>query len=292
MRFRKILCPIDFSPGSDQALRTAAQLAKAHDAELVLAHSWHVPALAYSGEAWTFSADIVDNVVQDSTRGLASALAVVTGLGARATSVLTNGAASDRIIAMLHDDPAFDLVVVGTHGRTGLSRAVFGSVAEHVVRHAPCSILAARSRLADVPFKTILCPLDFSESSPHALDLAAEVGRDGAEIALMHVTELPTGYAQDLATIGAVTELDRITTTVIDQWAERLRAKAKGPVTAQTRRGRAGAQILEVLESGKYDLVVMGSHGRTGLRRALLGSVAEKIVRHATCPVLVARKRA
>src|SRR5205085_1714980 len=61
MAFRKILCPIDFSPASDQALRTAVQLAKADDAELVLAHSWYVPPIAYAGEAWTLSADVVDN---------------------------------------------------------------------------------------------------------------------------------------------------------------------------------------------------------------------------------------
>jgi nucleotide-binding universal stress UspA family protein len=291
MRFRKILCPIDFSPGSDQALRTAVQLAKGSDAELVLTHAWHVPALAYSGEAWTLSADIVEHLVQDSTRGLAAALSTALGLGARASSVLQNGLPSDRIVALLHDDPAFDLVVVGTHGRTALARVVFGSVAEQVVRHAPCSVLVARPRLADAPFKTILCPIDFSDSSRHAIDVATELGSDGGEISLMHVIELPTSYAQDLATIGAVTELDRVTTTVIDQWAEKLRARANGPVTAQTRRGRAGAQILDVLDSAAFDLVVMGSHGRTGLRRALLGSVAEKIVRHAACPVLVARKR-
>ena len=291
MRFRKILCPIDFSPGSDQALLTAVQLAKASDAELVLTHSWYVPPLAYAGEAWTLSANIVDNMVQDSSRGLAAALSTAVGLGARASSVLQNGVPSDRILTLLHGDPTFDLVVVGTHGRTGLARVFLGSVAEQVVRHAPCSILAARPRLADGPFKNILCPIDFSDSSRAAIDLAAEIGGDGAAISLMHAIELPTSYAEDPTTIQSVAELDRMTTTVLDQWADKLRAKARGPVTAQTRRGRAGAQILAVLESGAFDLVVTGSHGRTGLRRALLGSVAEKVVRHATCPVLVARPR-
>ena len=291
MRFRKILCPIDFSPGSDQALRMAVQLAKSSDAELVLTHSWYVPALAYGGEGWMLSADIIDNIVQDGSRGLAAALSTAVGLGARATSVLQNGVPSDRILTLLHGDLTFDLVVVGTHGRTGLARVLLGSVAEQIVRHAPCSVLAARPRLAEGPFKNILCPVDFSDSSRDAIDLAIDLGVEGTEIALMHSIELPTSYGQEPTLMDAVAEVDRTTTSALERWAETTRSKARGPVTTQTRRGRAGAQILTLLEGGTFDLVVMGSHGRTGIRRALLGSVAEKVVRHATCPVFVARKR-
>lgn len=291
MGFRKILCPIDFSPGSEQAIRTAAQLATSSDAELVLTHSWFVPPLAYAGEAWTLSADLVDGMVEESARGLAAALSTAVGLGARATSVLQTGVPSDRILTMLNGDPTFDLVVVGTHGRSGLARVLLGSVAEQVVRHAPCSVLAARPRLADAAFKSILCPIDFSDSSQQAIDLAIEIGVDGTEIVLMHSIELPTSYGQEPTLMDSVEQLDRVTTSAIDRWAGATRAKSRGPVTSQTRRGRAGAQILELLEAGTYDLVVMGSHGRTGIRRALLGSVAEKVVRHATCPVLVARTR-
>ena len=291
MRLRKILCPIDFSAGSEQALRTAVQLAKGSDAELVITHSWFVPPLAYAGEAWMLSADVVDQMVKDGARGLAEALATALELGARATSVLQNGSPGDRILTLLHGDPLFDLVVVGTHGRTGIARVLLGSIAEQVVRHAPCSVLVARPRVEDGPFKSILCPIDFSESSRHAVDLAVDLGADGSEIALMHSIELPTSYGQEPTLMDFVTELDRNSTHLLHEWAETTRKTARGPVTAETRRGRAGAQILEVLEGGTVDLVVMGSHGRTGIRRALLGSVAEKVVRHATCPVLVARTR-
>jgi len=290
MRFRKILCPIDFSAGSDQALRTAARLARSSDAELVLTHSWYVPPLAYAGEAWTLSAELVDQLVEDSTRGLAAAVATAEELGARTTSVLQSGVPGDRIVALLAEDAAFDLAVVGTHGRTGLARVFLGSVAEQVVRHAPCSVLAARPRLEEGPFEKILCPIDFSESAHDAVALAADVGGEKAEIALFHAVELPL-FGEDPTIADSVAELDRVTTTVIEQWAEKLRTTYRGTVTAQTRHGSAGAQILHVLEAGRYDLAVMGTHGRTGLRRALLGSVAEKTVRHANCPVLVARPR-
>ena len=291
MRFRKILCPIDFSSGSDQALRTAAELAKTNEAELVLVHSWYVPTLAYGGEAWMLSAEIVDTMVQDSARGLATALSTAIGRGARATSVLQNGAPSDRILTLLHGDPTFDLVVVGTHGRTGVSRVLLGSVAEQVVRHAPCSVLVARPRLADGPFKNILCPVDFSETSRDAIDLALDLGDEDTEITLMHAIELPSSYGQEPTLMESVAEVDRSTTKALDRWAETARTKGRRSVTVRTRRGRAGAQILELVETGAFDLVVMGTHGRTGIRRVLLGSVAEKVVRHAACPVLVARKR-
>lgn len=291
MRFRKILCPIDFSSGADQALRTAVQLAKASDAELVLGHVWYIPPLAHASETWTLSAEVVDTMVAECTRGLADAVATAKGLGARVTSVLLQGVPSERILALLQNDPEFDLVVVGTHGRTGIARVLLGSVAELVVRHAPCSVLAARPRIADAPFRNVLCPIDFSDSSQHALERAVEVSGDGAQLSLLHAIEIPLTYGEDPAMVDTVAELDKVTCTVLEQWAAKLRKTAKGPVTTQTRRGRPGAQILHVLDSGTYDLVVMGTHGRTGLKRMLMGSVAEKTVRHATCPVLVARTR-
>lgn len=292
MRFRKILCPVDFSPGSEQALRTAALLAKRNDAELVVAHTWYVPPLAYAGEAWMLAPDLVDTMVEEDTRGLEAALATARGLGARATSVMQNGVPSDRILTLLEEDPSFDLVVVGTHGRTGLARVVLGSVAEQVVRRSPCSVLAARPQAGDRPFHTVLCPIDFSDSSRDAIELANGFGTEGSELTLMHAIELPTSYGQEPTLMHTVAELDRTTTAALERWAEAARKTAHGPVTAVTRRGRAGAQILGMLEEGTFDLVVMGTHGRTGIRRALLGSVAEKVVRHAPCSVLVARKRA
>lgn len=230
-------------------------------------------------------------MVDEDSRGLEAALATARSLGARATSALQNGVPSDRILALLKEDPAFDLVVVGTHGRTGLARVLLGSVAEQVVRHAPCSVLAARPQLDDRPFHDILCPIDFSDSSRDAIELANGLGTEGCELTLMHAIELPTSYGQEPTLMDTVAEIDRTTTAALDRWAEAARKTAHGPVHSLTRRGRAGAQILGMLEDGRFDLVVMGTHGRTGIRRALLGSVAEKVVRHAPCSVLVARKR-
>ncbi len=295
MSFRKILCSTDFSPGSEHALALAVQLAQASKASLVISHAWFVPPLAYAGEAWTLATEVIDHMVKDGELGLATASAQASRLGvANVTSLLVNGRPDDQIVSTLNGDPSFDLVVVGTHGRTGLQRVLLGSVAEQVVRHAPCSVLVARPRLGDAPIKSVLCPVDFSDSSRRALDMAAElVTPGGAGITLLHSIDLPARYGEDPTLMTAVDEIDARTGKLLENWAHQVRATtgATITITMQTRRGGPGAQILGALEQTTFDLVVMGSHGRTGIRRALLGSVAEKVIRHASCPVLVARVR-
>ena len=293
MPFHKILCPIDFSPGSQQAMRVAVRLANEADAELVLVHAWYVPPIAFaSGD--TFPADAIQQMHDDAEHGLEVAVREATSLGAkRVSSKLLTGLPWSTIVDAL-GDATFDLVVLGTHGRTGLSRILLGSVAEKVVRHAPCSVLAVRPDGAAKAFTNVLCPIDFSESSRYAAELAAELVRPGgAGITLLHVIDIPVAYSGEPPMPDFLRDLDKRSAERLDEWAARLRARVAVPVTTRSRIGQPGAETLAVLdEAPEIDLVVMGSHGRTGLSRVLLGSVAEKIVRHAKCPVLVARKRA
>lgn len=291
MTFRKILCPTDFSPGSFHALKTAAAIASAHDAELVVANVWYVPSMAYAGEA-PVPSDAVDQLAADSQRGLAEAVREATALGARrVSSRLLAGVPWDQLVATLSHGDGFDLVVMGTHGRTGLARILLGSVAEQVVRHAPCPVLTVREGASAGRFGHVLCPIDFSDHSRPALDLAASVAAPGgAGITLLHVVELPASYNEEPLGEGVIQELDQSAARRLERCGDELRARIGVPVTTRTRIGRPGAQILAALDDDpSFDLVLMGSHGRTGLSRLLLGSVAEQVVRHASCPVLVAR---
>ena len=291
MSFLKILCPTDFSPGSEEAVRVAARFAKAAGAQLVISHAWFVPPLAYAGDSWPLNSEVIDQMLKDDQLALSSAVESALRLGvSKVDSLLVNGRPGDRIVSILREDPAYDLVVVGTRGRTGLKRVLLGSVAEQVVRHAPCSVLVAHACPADAPIQSVLCPVDFSDSSLRAVNLAAElVAPGGTGITLLHSIELPTRYGEDAALMNIVEQIDEQTDLLLENWAAQLRARTGAAVTKRTSRGGAGAQILTALEQGTFDLVVMGSHGRTGIRRAVLGSVAEKVARHATCPVLVAR---
>ncbi|HEX5059010.1 MAG TPA: universal stress protein [Kofleriaceae bacterium] len=286
MRFSKILCPVDFSPGSQQALRVATRLANEANAELVVVHAWYVPAIAYS--EFTFPADAIQGMADDANRALETTIAEAKRAGAKQISgKLLTGEPWSRIVGEL-DEHGYDLCVIGTHGRTGLARVLLGSVAEKVVRHSPCSVLAVRPEGEVKPFKHPLVPTDFSASAEHALEMAVELAPEA--ITLLHVIELPVATGRT-AVPNLERSLDESAMIALAEAANRLGGKARGSITTRTRIGYPGAQTLAELDDDRsIDLVVMGTHGRTGVARALLGSVAEKVVRHARCPVLVARK--
>jgi nucleotide-binding universal stress UspA family protein len=139
----------------------------------------------------------------------------------------------------------------------------------------------------------VLCPVDFSDSSHQAVLLAGDLVRRGrAVVTLMHVNEVSLVWAGEPPDFALAGDVERRATARLDEWASELRGATDLAVFTQTRNGRAGAETLAVLdEIESIDLVVMGTQGRTGIKRALLGSVAEKVVRHARCPVLVTRTR-
>jgi len=293
MKLAKILCPVDFSSGAQHAMLTAIRIANASDAELVLVNVWHPPTMMYAGEA-TFPAEIIQSMLDDEKRGLAAAVQKAKDLDARrVTSRFLTGVPWHQVVETLRTDTAFDLVVMGTHGRSGIARFLLGSVAEKVVRHAPCSVLTVHEHDKPDAFRSVLCPIDFSESSQRAVDLATEfVEPGGTGITLLHVLELPVTYSGEPSVSGFVDSLDKRAAKHLEAFASRLKATVAVPVITRSRIGSPGGQTLALLEEQPgFDLVVVGSHGRTGLSRAFLGSVAEKIVRYAQCPVLVARQR-
>ena len=292
MVFSKILCPTDFSAGSQQALRVAVRMANEANAEIVVFHAFYIPPPAFDGE-YVFPVDVIQQMVDDSQRGLDAAVRDATAAGAKhARGTLVSGAPWAEIVAVLERE-TFDLCVIGTHGRTGIARVLLGSVAEKVVRHSPCSVLVVRPGSETRPFAHVLVPTDFSESAEDALGLAAQVVRPDGSITLLHVLEAPAAYSGEPLGIDFLRELDKQSTAALEAAATRVRSKVAVPVRVRSRIGHPGAQILADLDDDpSVDLVVMGSHGRTGITRVVIGSVAEKVVRHAPCPVAVARKRA
>ncbi|MEO6774899.1 MAG: universal stress protein [Kofleriaceae bacterium] len=291
----KILCPIDFSEFSAHAMTVAVRLAQARGCELVLMHVWYLPPVATTGEV-VYPAEMIRGLVDDVERGLAAAVETARKLGAtRLSSKLIDGKPWVKIVELAEADPEIDLIVLGTHGRTGLARVFLGSVAEMVVRHAPCSVLTVPQGCG-ASFRRILCPVDFSESSRLALDLALgfEPGlapTADRSVMLLHIIEPPRMYAVEAATNlhpGLAGESQEL----LDDWGKAATATHPAKVSTLVRIGRPGPQILAILEEDKaFDLVAVGSHGRTGLARTLLGSVAERVVRHAARAVLVARPR-
>ena len=145
------------------------------------------------------------------------------------------------------------------------------------------------------PIRRILVPVDFSESSRAALDYAVGLARGfDAQVDVLHVWEVPSFAPPGtvMFTSGG-TPLPNIVRTAAEEALEGfVSAAAKRGVavhSSRTEQGHPVQAIIEAATSGKYDLIVLGTHGRTGLSRALIGSVAERVVRHAPCPTLTVR---
>lgn len=144
MGFHKILCPIDFSPCAREAMQHAVAFARESKASLVLAHVWEPSSWAVGGD---LSPEVVSSMVETEQQQLQEWAREARQLGAPEVSIaFLTGAAWDQIADYARSDRAIDLVVMGTHGRTGIKHVLLGSVAERVVRHAPCSVLVVRSR--------------------------------------------------------------------------------------------------------------------------------------------------
>ena len=283
MGFMRIMCATDFSPGAEAALRVATRLAKEADAELVLVHVWQVPAAA-TGES-TERRQYPHVLVAEAQQQLDL---LVREFGASSGRVL-RGTPWNEIVHEL-DKHAYDLCVVGTEGRTGLARFLIGSVAAAVIRHAPCSVLAVRSGVRDSSFENVLVPTDFSESAAVALDIAAELAHQ--TITLLHVSEVPVRFTGEIQLSALAQSVDTKAAADLDAEAARLTPETRAGVIKCARIGSPATVILAAQDADHtIDLVVMGSQGRTGIPRLLLGSVAEKVVRHARCPVLIARAR-
>jgi nucleotide-binding universal stress UspA family protein len=190
-----------------------------------------------------------------------------------------------------------DLLVIATHGRGGVKRLVLGSFAEEVLRHAPCPILLVK-RPKDgappaFPPRRILVPTDFSANNAPALETAKLWARRfGAEVRLLHVIEHALdlyGVRQDLMPIsnqlfeGIRKDADsKLRALVADEWSGIRNAYV-------IRAGMPVAETVREIQEYKPDLVILGTHGRTGWHRLLLGSVAEGVLRRAPCPVLALR---
>jgi nucleotide-binding universal stress UspA family protein len=234
---------------------------------------------------------VLQDLVDDADRGLEEAVRSATASGVRRVRRELLKGVPWAEIAALAETQRVDVCVIGTHGRTGLPRVLLGSVAEQVVRHAKCSVLAVRPSGEIKPFAHALVPTDLSESARQGADMAAQLVRPHGAITLLHVLELPVSYAGEIRLAEFARDLDKHAVAALEDEAARLRNATTAKVTARTRIGYPGVQTLAALDDDPtVDLVVMGSHGRTGIKRVLLGSVAEKVVRHARCPVLVARK--
>jgi nucleotide-binding universal stress UspA family protein len=300
----KIIVGVDFSPESELAARQAVEVARHVGAELVLVHCGETVELPLL-DARTSAA--ARQAFEETYRaGLATALAArreelaslrerLSGQGPSISQVMIEGF-PDAAMCQAADELGGELVVVGTHGRTGLRWFFLGSVAEHVVRASSADVLVARREGAGRGgYHRILVATDFTPSSERALDRALELAAADARVDVVHYFNiiLPAPlYASIPTVLAPPDDLVREIAAAAGERGEKLLAGRRRPGMELTFRALPGAPVPGVvheLEATPYDLAALGSNGRRGFRRLALGSVAEAVVRRAPCSVLIAR---
>lgn len=291
MALTTIIAGCDLSAHSDQALERAIGVAQLHGAKIVLVH-------AQASEA---PLGEVDNVIlaqlgevsaairTEEAARLAGKLAEIQALGLRAAVISRLGAPDEVLAAAAHDEQA-DLVVVGTHGHTGVSRFLLGSVASTTIRRATCDVLVVRGEPVRAAFHKPLVATDFSPAATKALARAAKVLDPGSPLEVVHAWQLPAG-SWGATLLGQArfpwsTVRDAVLASAKAQ-VDKLVAEHGHALHVELVQGPPASVITETAERGGHDLIVVGAHGNRGFRRLLLGSVAESTVRHAACSVLV-----
>lgn len=294
----RVLCGVDFSPCSEHALKHAAAVARWYGAQLRTLHVFALappvamlPPLASPPPLFTLTAADRQQVLAHLRQ-----LGAGAGSGSAEPVLRESPNVAAEIVDQALEWPA-DLVVLGSHGHSGLTRLVLGSVAEKVIRLVKCPVLVVPELATgpvppgDVKFDRILCAVDFSAGSLAALAYALSLGAEaGARVTVLNTIEW---LAEPAASFIAGEEelraraeadhrqkLDALIPPAVRDYCE---------VETTVVEGRAAREILRQAATRQSDLIVMGRQGRGALDLAVFGSNAQDVIRRATCPVLTVR---
>lgn len=295
VRLTAILCPVDLSECSRHALDHALALARSYHAHLtVMEVSWpFIPPMAYPAAAGVFPAPMaVAGDIDELREGLRRFAAHGVEAGVEMDLQVREGAVVPTILEEAHRIGA-DLIVMGTHGRSGFDRLLLGSVTEKILRKAECAVMTvppadqtkapARSR------RTIVCAVDFSPLAARAVDYALSLAQElQARLLLIHAIEWPPERPMsssdereiDALRVAARQKLHALVPDEARAWCETEEVAALG---------RAHEEIVRMARERDADLIVLGIHGRSAFNVVLFGSTANQVVRNATCPVVTVR---
>jgi nucleotide-binding universal stress UspA family protein len=287
IRFKKILCPVDFFKTSSLAFDYTLKLADHYKAKV---HAIHVVApLTGAAYGTPFNMeDLTQDMKKESERFLKGLRSRAAKRGAEITTEVAVGDIEREILRSAAKQKA-DLVVIGTLGRRGFERLALGSVTEHMMRHCPVPLLTVGlgKKAGAIPpdIRRILMTTDFSTGTTDAVTYALSIAQEcQATLTLLHVlndtaVNMAGRYREALRS-GVETELQRLVPQKALDWCK---------VETRIETGLPYEVIAKVVRSGAFDLVVMNIHGKSLLERAFVGSTAERTLRTASvsCPVLL-----
>lgn len=283
----RILFPTDGSESAESARRYATHLTDHFDASL------HVIQVEERDVELTDVVELTEADVLSELHGASGAASPRLAESRIRERVVGHPSVAGGILTYTveHD---MDLIVLGTHGRRGVRRMLLGSVAEEVVRKAPCPVMTVgrgAGRVDDLSGGTLLVPVDFSEHRFRLLSYARELAPVyGMDVRVVHVTEMkgmPDAYGlyDSPPDPGKLAERAE---HVLDAELEPLRERDIN-VSIEVRAGHPADEVLTAAEDDEVAFIMIATHGRTGLERMLTGSVAEKVIRQAPCPVFAVK---
>ena len=294
--FSRIVVPLDHSDVSEAALPLATDLARRRGIPLALVH---VLEMSPEFTAYVHGMSEVDALIELEEASQKYLNEIAAGIeGVEVSTIVLRGQPASRLVEYvdeLHDS----LIVMSSHGHSGFRRMVLGSVTARVIQasSAPVLVVRATDEGTDVKvpesIRKVVVPLDGSSFAEHSLHAVYElVTRKDIQIRLVRVPEIvayPSTMYGAASYEGVEAYMSAMRTEAEEyliQTADKLKER-QGEVSWEVRDGAASIAILEAARDFDADLIAMASHGRTGFRRFLMGSVAEQVLREAHVPVLI-----
>jgi nucleotide-binding universal stress UspA family protein len=304
IEIRRILCPVDFSDHSRRALDHAVAIARWYQSTVTVLNVFSpAPVPAVGPGPAVFEPMVLTAVDRDQLLADTTAFAAAEGApGIAIEAVVREGNPAREILEQATSMKA-DLLVVGTHGRSGFERLVLGSVAEKVLRKAGCPVLTVPRGLPDampvgpVLYKRILCPVDFSDSSLQALAYAVSMASEAdGQLLVLHVVTDELEHTTDLASV--VSDRGLTIGEFLKAREDALRRHLQDAVAGASEfcrveplmtHGKPWREVLRLAAERQSDLIVMGVQGRGAADLLFFGSTTQRVVREASCPVLTLR---
>jgi nucleotide-binding universal stress UspA family protein len=285
---KRILAATDFSPTAAKATAFASSLARSFEAHL---HVLHAAILLEDPHLESHRRSQLNELLSstDDARRTVLEESYEAEHGIDITPHLVRGIAPGEVIVESSGTLGCDLIVMGTHGRRGISHLFLGSVAERVVRTSVAPVITVRGDAVIDPdgISKILVPHDFSDASSDAIRRASEWATAlEASLTLLHVVEplvYPEFYALDLSSDDIMDRLTERSSNALEGAAQELTGV---DVDVVVKTGNAAETIVDIADSGEFGLVVMATRGLSGLEHVLLGSVAEAVLRRCRAPLL------
>jgi len=307
--YRKMLVPLDGSQLAEVVFPYAKELAGRLDLEIILLHVYS-PAERESGAMHRAYIDRVTDIIRRQSKEVEGRMGVQPEKKAvQVQGEVAEGYPAEEILRYA-DKNDVDLILIATHGRSGVRRWAMGSVADKVLRASKVPVWLARAGIHEEivydkwPKRTVLVPLDGSELAesvlPHAEALAKQRGAELVEVVLVRVCEppvIPADYPEASMPLSWEEHVEQVVAKCRHACEQYLAEVEKGlkdaglEVRSEVLVGKPGNEIVDYVNRNPFNLIVMSTHGRSGLGRWAYGSIADKVLHGVSSPIFLVRPR-